>query len=266
MNIPKAILFTVLLYAIEVIAFLGFAVLLDPIMKDRLSGDDLIHYYRIYGEVPFVLAYLVIFLLFFKSDFEWKKGVANLRGLNIRILGYVVILAIGMEFLDRPFFDFSKIVDSLKGGEVIPYSSRHFSIYRIISMVLLGPIFEELFYRKIIFARLLEKHSLNVSILVSSICFALVHLPSYKNLLPTFIFGIISCLIYYKTRNIFYSIILHVLANLNVVLLSLYGEGFYEWIFSLKFNMLYWLVFLTGVAITLFGVKKITATEVHNKR
>ncbi|MBL7472076.1 CPBP family intramembrane glutamic endopeptidase [Robertkochia sediminum] len=267
MTIPKAFLFTALLVAIEVAIYLGFEVLLNPITVNFLKGDYLEHYYRFSGELPFVLAYILMFLIFFRSDFGRAKGTEHLRGLNFRILSYIVILAIGLEFLDRPFFDFSKIVDSFNGMEVqfTQYSSRDMSIYRIISLVLLGPVFEELFFRKMVFGRLYNKYSLNVSILVSSVCFSLIHLPGYRNLLPTFIFGIVSCLVYHKTHSILYSILLHVLANLSLVLLSIYGEGFYDWIFSLKFSFIYWVVFLVGFAMTFFGLRKITSAKVYNK-
>ncbi|WP_298266125.1 CPBP family intramembrane glutamic endopeptidase [uncultured Lutibacter sp.] len=265
MNILKAFLFTALLIAFQVAISLGFYEFIEPQVKNHISNENLIHYFGITSRVPLILSYTTIFLLFFRTNFEWNNGIDNLKKLNLRIIFYILILTVGLEFFDRPFFDFSNIIDYLNGIELEPFeyseSSNISLIYRGITALILAPIFEELLFRKLIFTRLLKKYSLNISIITSSICFALIHLPGYRNLLPTFIFGIISCLIYYKTKNIYYSIILHFLTNLSWMLFANYGGVFYEWIIGLKFNFIYWALFGIGTLMTYFGLKKITTAN-----
>lgn len=140
-------------------------------------------------------------------------------------------------------------------------SSNLTVLYRGISVLIIVPIFEELFFRKFLFGEVLKKYSLTTSIFVSSLCFSVIHLPSYRNLLPTFIFGIIACLIYKKTGNIFYTIILHFLTNLSWLLLVTYGKSYYEWSYGLNYNFIYWMSFIFGIGFIYLGLRKITVVN-----
>lgn len=81
--------------------------------------------------------------------------------------------------------------------------------------MIVAPIGEELFFRGFIFKNLRRSNRLFKSIIISSICFSLIHLPNYGNILPTLILGILCAYIFYKTKSIIYPIILHFLYNLS---------------------------------------------------
>ncbi|WP_025744109.1 CPBP family intramembrane glutamic endopeptidase [Aquimarina pacifica] len=265
MNILKAILLTALLLGLEVLISLGVYEFIEPKVTDSLSDDNLIHYFGITGRIPTVIAYFIVFFLSYRAVFNFNKGIEKMKGIKPEFLLYLILIAIGLEFFDRPLFDFSKIYDYLSGTELKPFefskSSNLSVLYRGISVLIIAPIFEELFFRKFLFGKVLKKHSLTLSIIVSSICFSLIHLPSYRNLLPTFIFGIIACLIYNKTNNIFYTIILHFLTNLSWLLLMSYGKYYYQWSYGLNYNFVYWLLFIFGIGLSYIGIKKITVAN-----
>jgi membrane protease YdiL (CAAX protease family) len=262
MNILKAILLTALLLGLEALISLGVYEFIEPKVTDSLSDDSLIHYFAITGRIPTVIAYFIVFYLSYRAIFNFNKGIEKVKGIKPKFFLYLTLIAIGLQFFDRLLFDFSKIYDYFSGVKLKPFefseSSNLSIIYRGISVLIIAPIFEEFFFRKFLFGEVLKKHSLTVSIIVSSICFSLIHLPSYRNLLPTFIFGIIACLIYNKTRNIFYTIILHFLANLCWLLLVSYGKSYYEWSYGLNYNIIYWLLFIFGIGLSYIGIKKIT--------
>lgn len=264
MNIFKAILLTGLVMGLEVLISLGVYEFMEPIVIDSLSEDNLTHYFGITGRIPTVIAYFIVFFLSYRAVFNRNIGI-KAKDIQPKFLFYLVIITIGLEFFSRPLFDFSKILDFLSGVELEPiefYKHSNWSVfYRGLSVLIIAPIFEELFFRKFLFREVLKNYSLTVSILVSSICFSLIHLPSYRNLLPTFIFGIIACLIYKKTRNLFYPIILHFLTNLNWLLLVSYGESYYVWSYGLNFNIIYWLLFILGIGLLYVGTKKIIKTS-----
>lgn len=268
MNILKAILLTALLMGIEVLISLGVYEFIEPTVTDDLNDNSLIHYIGITSRIPTVMAYLIVFYLSYKSVFNVNKGIEKAKGIKLNFVLYLIIIAIGLELFDRPLFDFSKIYDYFSGTELNPFefseSSNLSVLYRGISVLIIAPIFEELFFRKFLFGEVLKKHSLTISILISSICFSIIHLPSYRNLLPTFIFGIIACLIYNKTKNIFYTIILHFLVNLNWLLLVSYGKYYYEWSYGLNYNYVYWLLFILGIGLSYIGIKKITVSNKDN--
>lgn len=260
MNILKALLLTVLLLTFEVIISLG----IYELIEEYIPTEYLFHYFGLMSLIPTIIAYLIIFKIF-KVNFNWKNTQNKLRTVELNILFYLLILTIGLELLDRPFFDFSKIVDFIKDIAVEPYVKSEKPtisiIYNGISVLIIAPIFEELLFRKYMYSELLKKYSSNLSIVISSIFFSLIHLPSYRNLIPTFIFGIVCCLVYRKTKNIFYTIILHFLANLSWLILVNYGASFYEWSFGLEYNFIYWILFGIGITLTLFGIKKITTAN-----
>jgi len=250
MNILKAFLLTVLLIAIEVVIYLGVYGLIEK----YIPTDYFIHYVGLMSLIPTIIAYLVI-LKVSKANLNWKNGQRKIRTIEINIILYLLFVTIGLELIDRPFFDFSKIVDSIRNVTIEPYvypeRSNISLIYTGISALIVAPIFEELFFRKYMFKELLKKYSLNLSIIISSICFSLIHLPSYRNLIPTFIFGIICCFIYKKTKNIYYTIILHFFANLS----------WFIWIYQLEYDFMYWTLFVFGILIALLGIKKIIAAN-----
>lgn len=78
-----------------------------------------------------------------------------------------------------------------------------------IYMVIAVPVFEELFFRGFILGGLLKRYSPIISIGISSLLFATIHI----SLIGPFLFAIFSGWIYYRTRNLLYSIIMHAVLN-----------------------------------------------------
>lgn len=80
-------------------------------------------------------------------------------------------------------------------------------------MVIITPIIEEILYRGIIFNLLLKKYSVNISLIVSSLIFAFVHLR-FIGFGYLFLYGLLFGFAYYKTKSIFTPIIIHFVINL----------------------------------------------------
>ena len=264
MKILKSILITVLLITFEVIILIA----ISELTRKHVPTEYLIHYFSLIHIVPRIITFIIVIKIF-KIRFDWKNEKNKLRNIKPNIIFNLLILTLGFELFDRPFFDFNKIVDFINGIEIEPYVQHEKSfisiIYSGISVLIIAPMFEELIFRKYIYTELLKKYSSNLSIFISSILFSLMHLPSYSNLIPTFIFGIICCIIYRKTMNIFYTIILHFFANLSFLILVNYGEIFYKWSFGLEYNLIYWVMSGIGITLILLGMKKITtANTVQN--
>jgi membrane protease YdiL (CAAX protease family) len=260
MIIARALLLSAALVAIMLAIGIAELYLLDLF---DLSEIGYSHGFGIITCVTPFIAYGIIFY-FSKFQINLKAVPGKLKSLKPGILLYIFAIAIGLEFLDRPLFDFQRIWDYLFIGNAEAYylpEADRFVLYTGIFAMLLAPVFEELFFRKFLFAKLLSRYSATTSILVSSLCFALFHLPSYRNLLPTFIFGVIACLLYKKTGNILYTIILHVLVNTLWFTLQYWGGEFYNWIFELEFNLIYWLLFIFGGFLTYFAVHRITRIQ-----
>jgi membrane protease YdiL (CAAX protease family) len=265
MNILKAFLITFLLIAFEVLLSLG----IYPLIEKIEPIENAITYNKIANVLFTIISYAIIFLLF-KVNLNWKNTLPKINTIELNTIFYLLIITIGLEFFDRPLFDFTKIIDTFNNNPIEPYvhfelSNSHI-IFKGISGLIIAPVLEELLFRKYMFTNLLKKYSLNWSIIISSLFFSLIHIPSYRNLIPTFIFGIICCIVYLKTKNILYTIILHFFANLTWLSLLVYGEKFYEWIYELNYDFMYWSLFVFGILMTILGMKKIktTANNVYN--
>lgn len=99
------------------------------------------------------------------------------------------------------------------------YKDNYLNIYGIIRTLLLVPILEEIFYRRIILSNLLTKHGAIFSILISSLMFSIGHLD-YNNSIVFLIFGILIGTFYWKTKNIYLTILIHIFINVFTVFLT----------------------------------------------
>ena len=84
--------------------------------------------------------------------------------------------------------------------------------FEILSSVLLAPIFEESIFRGVLLRGLMTRYSKPISILISSIVFALIHIQPAQ-ILPALILGLLFGVIFVRTHSLIYTIILHSTAN-----------------------------------------------------
>jgi membrane protease YdiL (CAAX protease family) len=262
MTVLKAILLTLFLILVFALTQVGFGLL---VYKTELIPESYQTHYGITIGLSFIIGYLVTFKIFWKSNFGIKKSL-KLKKIDFRLIPYLILIVVGLQLLDRPFWDLERIWNFLNYSEfqtdISSFSGfRPALLYNTISILIIAPIFEELFFRKFLLQNLLKENSKIIGILISSLCFAIIHIETLLNLVPTFIFGIISGLIFIKTKRIIYSIILHFLVNLMVQTLYVFDFTFDRWLLTLDFNFIYWVMFLIGIGITYFATKKTTGNN-----
>jgi len=182
---------------------------------------------------------------------------------------YLPLIGIGLLLINKPFWDFNKIMEYYQGistnDNFVSSNNNIALIYILISTLLIAPIVEELFYRKFLLDKLLEKNKPVLAIIISSICFSIMHIETPNNLIPTFISGIILGIIYLKTKKIGYCIMLHFIVNLIIVTTNNIGISYDNWLIGYNFDIYYWLSFGVGIIILIIGMKKITtANTVYN--
>ena len=91
-------------------------------------------------------------------------------------------------------------------------------IFTLLQSLIAAPILEELIFRGIILDGLLKKYSPTKSILISSLIFGLIHLDRFQ-FVTALLMGIFIGWVYYRSRSLTLSIIIHALANLAVILM-----------------------------------------------
>lgn len=114
------------------------------------------------------------------------------------------------------------------------------TILTIISSGIIGPIYEEILFRYLLYNRLKKNYSIKKSILITTIIFALIHLSPLK-IIYAFILGLIINIAYEKNNNILAPIIIHISANTIVTFLHEYNTyilllSFISLILSIKLN------------------------------
>lgn len=260
MSVLKAILLTLLLIFVFSVAQIGFILIF---LETELIPEHLQKHFGIATTLSFVVAYLVLFKFFWKPNLNIRKSLI-LENYNLKFLPYLILIVLGLQLVNRPFWDLERFWDLFNHtnvendfGTFKGFNPAFF--YRSISLLLVAPVFEELFFRKFLLQKLLEKSSCKIGVLISSLCFAIIHMETPLNLIPAFIFGAISSLLFIKTKKIGYSICFHFLANLLVSISGVFDHTFDRWLLALNFNFTYWLMFLIGIGITYFGTKKLLA-------
>lgn len=156
--------------------------------------------------------------------FKLLKPVSSIC-INFKSTFYYFLLFISvcfLWFLVSPIFVFSQpnfTIDlkfSLKRLQDSIDTSTFFSYYSLFRILFLTVVLEEIFYRKIILSSLLEKYNPFVSILISSILFSIGH-TDFDNSIYYLIGGILIGTFYWKTRNIYLTILLHMFTNFLTV-------------------------------------------------
>jgi len=263
MRIIKALSFTILSFILSSIIIILIILPVTYFINDGSIAIN--HLKQISIIVGSLLSYILIFYFFWKPKLNIKKAISP-NNYNYKIVFFLILIAIGNEYLKMPFNHFERIINyssqiKALGYGYLYYEFNTFRFYQIISAILIALIFEELFFRKFLLSKLLEKHNKSIALVTSSLCFSIIHFETLNNLIPAFIFGIISGLIFIKTRKIGYSILLHLMINSIWLILFLFGKTYDDWIFQLKFNLLYWTLFIFGIGITFYGVNKTTTAN-----
>jgi membrane protease YdiL (CAAX protease family) len=153
-----------------------------------------------------------------------KTGVStfNFTIENKRIIPFIVVASIALLFgVISPISDLIPMPEFLKN--VFLNMAKQSGLFSFLLMVIAAPIFEELIFRGIILDGLLKKYSPVTSILISSILFGLAHLNPWQ-FVAGFVIGIFAGWIYYKSRSLSLTIIIHASVNLTGYLMRYFGD------------------------------------------
>jgi len=258
MSILKAFLLTLLLiilYSVLQIGLIYGAYLFES------YGEFLTVWNAASNIISVFVAYYLILNFFWSEKINFNEAL-NFRRINDNILFYIVLIVIGLHLFNKPFWNIEDLWRYFKYSEFNPIIREPdelnlYFIIRSISILIIAPVLEELFFRKFLLTKLIEKYSLVTSIVVSSLLFSLIHIETPNNLFPTFIFGVASGLLFIKTRRIAYPILFHFLYNLVIQLLQVSYFPLDAYLDSLKFNVSYWLIALIGAILASFGIYRL---------
>lgn len=175
----------------------------------------------------FILALIICLLLL-------RKEMRNPMRADVRSIPSSIGWAIGGVFLSLFAQSFAGIIEQLIG--IKPGSENTEQIMRLIDAApfvilivsIIGPILEEIVFRKIIFGSLYKRFGFFLSALVSSLIFAVAHMD-FVHILLYASMGFTFAFLYVKTKRILVPIFAHVAMNTLVVIMQLNYDRIIEW-------------------------------------
>lgn len=159
------------------------------------------------GKTIVVATELIIFISFISAKYKFNLLSASNRW-HWKALFYSIVSVLVL-------ISFQRLIGSFFG--IFEYDP-HYSIsgIKILVMVILTPVFEEIFFRGFLLEGTLRKYTPVTSILFISLLFGLSHFSfasGIGNVILTFTSGLLYGYIYYRTRSVVICILLHALHN-----------------------------------------------------
>ncbi|EMB19862.1 hypothetical protein HMPREF9724_02454 [Treponema denticola SP37] len=231
-------------------------------------------YYALFGKYNKIvdllislLFIIVLYLLYLKE----MKIIFTYKKLNFFFIvkSLIYILSIGMIYyiiyfiFDNAFlFNFFKYFNDILSGKknitiydilILEKSLRPcFEPFMFIATVIISPIFEEILYRGLMYNKLKEISNAFIGVLISSILFALLHIPKYGfgiNTFFLFLVGILLAYCYEKSNNIYVPIFVHSINNFFIFL--------FNYVYFYFLIIIYFIIFIAGIIIAIQEIKKI---------
>ena len=258
MTIAKSILIT----SLFIIIWMGIGILI-PVWNNAIMITPKIVFYELMNDL---VTYSIFTIYFWFSIDRFSLGEHEIKIQKLTFIFVIITLAIGIRLFDLPFWEWKQLSNKylntafiINNFSALKLSS--FQFYLGLSGLILAPFFEEIIFRYYIFGGLLKKYSFLTALLTSSILFSLIHIDSPRNLIPTFVLGLVSAIVYFRTQKIQYSILLHFMHNLLWFTTLVFASGYHQLIIKLGVGILFWISFLVGILLVILGLKTTTTTN-----
>lgn len=172
-----------------------------------LNGEDLMSFYINDGYIILTFIYAILVMTLLNRYREKEKS------LPLKDYYGAVLFGISLAcFLNMLIFKLGQSNEIIEVNKILLF----------ISSGILGPIMEELLFRKKLLTELLIFNNKYVSILLSSFIFSFLH-NGMITMLYAFILGIAFGIIYIKYKNVKLTIFMHMAANIIVIYLTRYN-------------------------------------------
>jgi uncharacterized protein len=201
-----------------VMQFSGFVGI--PLLKGL--GVPKSQWFGMWGTISFAAA-LIIILVMLKPEISHRhrssgrvsKGAAVLWSIIGIFMAYAAQIAASL--IEMNVFG---INPGSENTEVLVDIAKSVPYFMVVTAVI-GPILEEIIFRKIIFGSLHERYNFFVSALVSSLIFAAVH-ADFTHLLIYTAMGFTFAYLYVRTKRLIVPIAAHVAMNTLVLIVQVF--------------------------------------------
>lgn len=171
--------------------------------------------YNIIGQLALFIPLVIICLLLAK---EHPKTVLTVNKISFTDIILAILLAIAIEPAMTLLSLLSTFIFPNQVSEYLYETMDSPLIYSIIAVAVIPAFFEELFFRGFIFSQL-KNVSLKKACIIAGLLFGFGHF-SAQQFLYAFAMGTIACIVVYKTKSIFPTMIMHFTINFSQLMLS----------------------------------------------
>ena len=197
---------TLIIYGVQILATVIIGLI--PAIKDNADA------YFLCSMLPtYAIAYPLIFLMFKKIPADTGVEKKKMKVGHILIAFAICYAGTYLSNLVGTFI--TAIIGAIKQSEVenvMATLTGQISLWcNFLIVVIAAPIMEELLFRKFLIDRT-SRYGQGVSIVLSGLLFGLFH-GNLNQFVYAFLIGVFFGFIYVKTRNIIYTIILHMITN-----------------------------------------------------
>jgi uncharacterized protein len=230
---------------------IGLLILAGPIMLlDKLIGKEATFF--LYYCVAMTASYWIV------SVFVKSRGLRishRLELQNFDITVFVLIATVCIPIgISAPIFSLIPVPDTWR--RIFLEMANQNGIFSFLAIVIAAPVMEELIFRGVVLEGLLRRYSPSRSIIVSALLFGFVHLNPWQFVSASFI-GLFMGWIYYRTRSVAMTIIIHMFNNLAAFLISTSTEvtieSFEETMIESYGGLLPFLIVTTSAVAILVG-------------
>lgn len=215
----------------ELIFLLFLILILVPIFIETLLQQVLTEWFQnnLYsGTVTgFIMSIIftigVYFIALRPNQLSWKevglqKPAQQYWGKTALWLVYLIIGSIILSYVLEFLFGIG--TENSKTESLQTRLSGINFLIAFVSATIISPIYEEIFYRGFLYRWFRTKYGILSGMLISSIIFMIVHIPTYNTLPYTFLSGLIFSWTYEKTNSIYPAMIIHGAFNGLAIILT----------------------------------------------
>lgn len=164
---------------------------------------------------------LVLFLIYLGAKEKLFKS-CRFNRIQGNTIPYIIIFSIGLTMLILFLMGvFSSLLPSIFESYSIVGNAMlatHNSVLSLIIVIVLIPIFEEIFFRGVIFGFLRDNYKFPIALIVQALVFGILH-GNLVQSVYAFILGLFLGAIFYYTNSLYASILSHITYNLFGILI-----------------------------------------------
>lgn len=183
-----------------------------------IIGVIFVNIFKINAVIATTISNVVMIILYYTLQFLKKEESSCKKEFNLKdniLLFFIGWFFIG--FIISQAFSVNLLNNGIGVKEMSDSITKINPIFYLFFVTLIAPFSEEIIFRGMFFKTLINRNiNFYIALFTQALCFALLHDAGFK-IPATFFLGLLTGLVYYYYKNIYYAFFIHALSNLYIV-------------------------------------------------